>query len=792
MEKQKIIINGNEFEFEPDETILGVSRRNQIDIPTLCYLKDTIPTGACRICVVEVEGARTLLPSCTTPASNNMVVKTESPKVIEARREVLDMMLSSGNHNCSIGSTGDKDWSSFQYNVQKYQGATELCPVWGDCQLQDLAYRYQVIGTIHPAPEDQYPKEMANPYIIRDFSRCILCGRCVQACTQIQVNNAIHFGYRGKQAKIVATGDKPLAESDCVFCGECIRVCPVGALVVKDAPNNLRSEETSKIRTTCTYCGTGCQLYLHTHDNRVVNVTGVEDIMPNKGSLCRRGRFGYDFIFSEDRIRHPMIKKNGKLSETTWDDALKQVVDKLTGVQTQHGPDSIGVITSTRMTNEENYLAGKFTRSVLKSNNIDYRLALSSTMAPLAEAFGDSAMTNSIADIESADVILVAGSNTTETNPVISAAIKRAASFKESQLILVDPDEITLGKFADLWLKPKPGKDLDLINGMIHVIIQENLYDKNFVETRTEAFNDLKKAVEKYTPSHVEEVTGIPAQEIIDAAKCYASAKQAGIFYGSGITQQVAGVDSIISLANLAMLCGNMGIPGGGVNPLCRQSNVQGTSDMGGLPHVFSGYQPVTDPVAVSRMEAAWGATGLSTKPGMTASEMIQAAADGKLKAMIIMSDALSADDSDLNEAVQSLSKLEFLVVTGMFLTETVKCADVILPAASFAEKDGTFTSTERRVQRVRKAINLYENVWPEGKIISEIATRMGTPMSYDNPESVFNEMQKVTPTYGGITYERIYKTGLQWPCPDTSHPGTPIMYTDQFTRGKGLFQVIT
>jgi len=790
-QKPKIIINGNEFHFEPDETILSVSHRNQTDIPTLCYLKGTIPTGACRICVVEVEGARTLLPACTTPAANNMVVHTESPKVIRARRDVLDLMLSSGNHNCSIGSTGEKNWTDFQRNVQQYQGNVELCPVWGDCQLQDLAYRYQVFGKNHPETESLYPKEMANPYIIRDFSRCILCGRCVQTCTQIQVNNAIHFGYRGEAAKIVAKGDKPLAESDCVFCGECVQVCPVGALVVKNARNNLRSADTHKVRTTCTYCGTGCQLYLYLQDNRVVNITGAEDILPNNGSLCVRGRFGYDFISSSDRLTKPLLKKNGNFTEITWDDALKQIADKLSSIKNQHGPDSIGVITSTRMTNEENYLASKFTRTVLKTNNIDNRLGQSSTLIPLAEAFGDGAMTNDIGDIESANVILVAGSNTTETNPVISSAIKRAASFKDTQLIVVDPDPIKLTEFADIWLKPKPDTDVAWINGLMHVIIQENLYDKTFVENRTEAFNDLKKTVEKFTPVHVEGITGIAAQAITHAAKCYAGAKTASIFYGAGITQQVKGENNVAALANLAMLCGNIGIKGGGVNPLCRQSNIQGASDMGGLPHVFSGNQPVTDPEAVKRMESAWKATGLPTKPGLTASQMMQAAASGKLKAMVVMSDALSLDDPDLNQEIEALSKCDFLVVLGMFLTETAKCADIILPTTCFAEKEGTFTNTERRVQRVRKAIDPPENVKPEGKIICDIATGMGTPMSYENPESVFNEMRKVTPSYGGITYDRIKQTGLQWPCPDAAHPGTPILYIDQFTRGKGLFHPV-
>ena len=302
-QQNKITINGHDFIFEPDETILSVAQRNSIDIPTLCYLKRTIPTGACRICVVEVKGARSLLPACSTPASNNMFVQTESPPVIEARRLILQLLLSSGNHNCAIRGSDGKDWTQFQLNVQKDDGSGELCPVWGDCRLQDLAYRYQVNGDKFPETLVRYPMETVNPLIIRDFSRCILCGRCVQACNEVQVNNAISIGYRGASTKIIAAGDRPLKDSDCVFCGECVQACPVGALVEKDARYKVRHWETGKVQTTCSYCGVGCQLYLHVKDNKIVKVTGVDEVPPNFGSLCVKGRFGYDFINSPSALQ---------------------------------------------------------------------------------------------------------------------------------------------------------------------------------------------------------------------------------------------------------------------------------------------------------------------------------------------------------------------------------------------------------------------------------------------------------------------------------------------------------
>lgn len=370
-DQSTITINGNPLTFEAGETILDVARRNFIDIPTLCHLKGATPTGACRICMVEVERARTLLPACATPAADNMVVLTESPKVIEARRLMLQLMLSSGNHNCAVRGSDNKDWTRFQLGVHRDDNSSELCPVWGDCRLQDLAYRYQVSGEGFDATSTQYPMETVNPFIVRDFSRCIQCGRCVQACNDIQVNNAINFGYRGSEAKIVAAGDRPLKDSDCVFCGECVQACPVGALVEKDVRYKVRHWDSRKVRTTCSYCGVGCQLELHVQDNEVVKVDGV-DVAPNNGSLCVKGRFGFNFVNSPERLTTPKIKENGTFRDATWDEALDLVAQKLGTIKDAHGSDSIGVLTSARVTNEENYIAHKFTRAVLKTNNIDH------------------------------------------------------------------------------------------------------------------------------------------------------------------------------------------------------------------------------------------------------------------------------------------------------------------------------------------------------------------------------------------------------------------------------------
>ena len=412
-------------------------------------------------------------------------------------------------------------------------------------------------------------------------------------------------------------------------------------------------------------------------------------------------------------------------------------------------------------------------------------------MAGLAAAFGSGAMTNTIADIEDADVILITGSNTTENHPVISSVVKRAVTLKGKKLIVVDPRRIRITRYADKWLRQNLGTDVAWINGLMHVIVKEGLHAKAFIESRTEGFDDLQKIIEKYSPDYVEQITGIPAQEIIDAARLYAKADRGCILYCMGITQHTTGTDNVKSLANLAMLCGNMGMAGGGVNPLRGQNNVQGACDMGGLPDVYSGYQKVVDPEARRRMAEAWQVDLLPDQPGMKATQMIPAAHDGTLKALYVIGENPLVSDPDVNHAEKSLNNLDFLVVQDIFLTETARLADVVLPSACFAEKDGTFANTERRVQRVRKAVEPPGQAWDDWKIISEIATRIGYPMAYENSRQIMEEISAVTPSYAGISYARIEYEGIHWPCPTAEHPGTPILHRDQFSRGKGLFHAI-
>ncbi len=412
-------------------------------------------------------------------------------------------------------------------------------------------------------------------------------------------------------------------------------------------------------------------------------------------------------------------------------------------------------------------------------------------MAGLAAAFGSGAMTNTIADIETADVILITGSNTTENHPVISTFIKRAVKFKGARVILIDPRRIKLAEFSEFWLRPNLGTDVAWINGMMHVIIKENLHAQSFIDSRTEGFEELRKSVEKYTPEFVEGITGIPSDTLIAAARLFGKARVGSIVYCMGITQHTTGTDNVKGLANLSMLCGYLGKPGGGVNPLRGQNNVQGACDMGGLPNVFTGYQPVTDPAIVQKMEKAWGVTGLSTKPGLKATEMMIEAEEGDVKALYVVGENPLISDANLNHAKKALKNLDFLVVQDIFLTETAQVADVVLPSCCYAEKEGTFSNTERRVQRVRKAVEAPGQARDDWWIAAQLSQRLGFPMPYADSKAIFEEIRQVTPSYAGLTYERLENGGLHWPCPTVDHPGTPILHTQQFTRGKGKFHVL-
>lgn len=760
-----LIIDQQKISVPEGTSILEAARTAGIEIPNLCYDPELTVVGACRLCVVEVEGARNLVAACSTAVTEGMVVQTDSPAVVGARRGIIDLLLANHPRDCMT------------------------CQKFGNCKLAGYAYLYGVRKSSFTGEKRNEAVDTGNPCIERDMNKCMLCGKCVRVCAEVQGRHVVDFSFRGFGTKIATAFDTSLRQSDCVSCGSYVALCPTGALTETMMKGRGRTWEVKKVRTTCPYCGCGCNFDLNVKDNQVIGVTSNPDSPVNGRHLCVKGRFGYDFIHSPERLTDPLIKENGEFKKVSWQRAIDFVAERLAEIRQQHGCDALAVLSSARCTNEENYLLNKFTRAVLGTNNIDHcaRLCHASTVAGLALAYGSGAMTNSIKEIRDVDFILVIGSNTTETHPIISLEIRKALK-NGAQLAVADPRKIELTGLADFHLQLRPGTNVALLNGLINVIITENLWDQDFVDKRTEDFNAMRETALKYSPEYVAGITGVDAELIRQAARAYAGAKNASIFYTMGITQHSSGTNNVLAIANLAMLCGQLGKPGSGVNPLRGQNNVQGACDMGALPNVFPGYQPVADPANVQKFSQAWG-TAVPGKVGLTVGEMMDEALKGNIKGMYIMGENPMLSDPDINHGQKALENLEFLVVQDIFLTETARLADVVLPGTSFAEKDGTFTNTERRVQRVRKAIDPVGNAKPDWQIICTLAEKMGCrQMQYTHPAEVMAEIARLTPVYGGISYDRLVGQGLQWPCPDMNHPGTPYLHKDKFTRGPGKF----
>jgi formate dehydrogenase alpha subunit len=544
-----------------------------------------------------------------------------------------------------------------------------------------------------------------------------------------------------------------------------------------------------KISTICPYCGCGCGLYLHVENDVITGVTPSRNHPVNKGSLCVKGWNCFEFVQHPERLQYPLIKKNGSFKRASWDGALDYIAKKFSRLIGSYGPDSIGVLSSAKCTNEENYLMMKFARAGLGSNNIDHcaRLCHSSTVGGLAKAFGSGAMTNSISEIANAKVLFVIGSNTTEQHPMIAMHMLDAVN-KGAFLIVADPRKNMIAELAQLHLKQRSGTDVALLNSITNVIIHEGLVDIAFIKRRTENFNEFEKVIKLYPPEIGESITGVPADDIRRAARLYATENRSMLFFAMGITQHTTGVDNVRACANLTMLTAHVGHAISGLNPLRGQNNVQGSCDMGALPEVYSGYQRVRDITTRKKFEAAWGA-GLPQKPGLTLIEMLKASLKNELKAMYIMGENPVISDPDAKHTIKALKKLKLLVVQDIFMTETANLADVVLPAASFAEKDGTFTNTDRRVQKIRKVIEPIGEARPDWMIICDLSKKMGYGMDYKAPYEIMEEIALLTPSYRGILHHRLDEGfGLQWPCTDVQHTGTPFLHRKKFIRGLGSF----
>ena len=782
MKNIRLTIDGQEFCVPAGATVLEAARKAGIYVPTLCHDPHLKPYGACRLCIVQIDGLRGLPTACTTPVQEGMVVVTETEEIQRIRRGIVELAIADHPSDCL---------TCFKSN---------------ECELLSVA-RYlgvenQSIDRLR-RPAKAVPLDISNAAFDFDPNKCILCGKCIRVCDEIQGLGAIDFAGRGYHARVSTFAGKRWADSICQTCGECVERCPTGALI----PKNLVTPQR-EVKTLCPFCGVGCTIHVGIRGNRIVKARGDVESPISQGGLCVKGRFGLDFVNHSERLTHPLIRKEGVprsiraeavtdisdiFRKATWDEALDLVAQRLKEIRDTEGGGALGVLSSAKCTNEENYLLQKFARAVLATHNVDHcaRLCHASTVVAALAAFGDGAMSNSISDIARAESILVIGSNTTECHPIIARRIKRNVRENGARLIVADPRATELAQAAELHLNQRPGTDVALLNGLMHAIIAGRWHDAQFIRQRCEGFESFQDSLEPYPPETVESISGVSAQKIRQAAEIFGRASTAVVVYGMGITQHTTGVDNVKSIANLLMLTGNMGREGTGFSPLRGQNNVQGACDMGALPNVYPGYQKVGDPPAQAKFSKAWGVE-LNGNPGLPLTVMVAAADRQELQGMYIMGETPLMSEPDLDHARRALGKLQFLAVQDIFPTETALLADVILPAASFAEKDGTFTNTERRVQLLRRALQPPGTARQDWQIIADIAKRLGYSMPYASSAAIMAEIAELTPIYGGMLHSRLDRAGgLQWPCWDDTHAGTPRLHADRFTRGKGKFHAV-
>ncbi|MDC7713673.1 formate dehydrogenase subunit alpha [Vogesella sp. LYT5W] len=770
-------IDGQQVTVPEGTSLMRAAAEAGTMVPKLCATDSLEPFGSCRLCLVEIDGRRGFPASCTTPAEAGMVVRTQSDKLQSLRKGVMELYISDHPLDCLT------------------------CAANGDCELQDMAgvtglreVRYGLAGENHLDSK----KDESNPYFSYDPAKCIVCNRCVRACEETQGTFALTISGRGFESRVSPGQDQPFMESECVSCGACVDACPTATLQEKSVIQ-FGQPEHSKI-TTCAYCGVGCGFKAEMKGNQVVRMTPWKDGKANEGHACVKGRFAWGYATHPDRITKPMIRSKitDPWREVSWDEAINYAASEFKRLQAKYGKDSIGGITSSRCTNEETYLVQKLIRAGFGNNNVDTcaRVCHSPTGYGLGQTLGTSAGTQTFKSVEQSDVILVIGANPTDAHPVFGSRMKKRLR-EGAKLIVIDPRKIDLINSphiqADFHLPLKPGTNVAMITALAHVIVTEGLLADEFIAERCEekSFHDWKDFVSKpeNSPEATADITGVPAELVRGAARLYATGGNAAIYYGLGVTEHSQGSTMVIGIANLAMATGNVGREGVGVNPLRGQNNVQGSCDMGSFPHELPGYRHISDTTTRQLFEQAWGVT-LDPEPGLRIPNMFDAALSGSFMGLYCEGEDIVQSDPNTQHVTAALSAMECIVVQDIFLNETAKYAHVFLPGSSFLEKDGTFTNAERRISRVRQVMKPLAK-YADWEVTQLLANALGLKMDYSHPSQIMAEIASLTPSFAGVSYEKIDKLGsVQWPCNDDAPDGTPTMHIDGFVRGKGKFFV--
>jgi formate dehydrogenase major subunit len=780
-----LTIDGRDVTVADGTTIWDAARQHGIDIPVLCHNPRLRPVGVCRLCVVDV-GSRVLTASCVRPCENGMKVQTNSERVEKQRKVLTELLVADHPTPCERERTT------------------------GDCELEALGRKYGIQAHgVQSAGSRCH--DLSSPVIAVDHAACILCDRCIRGCDEVQSNEVIGRSGKGHATRIAFDLNQPMGHSSCVSCGECAAVCPTGALTNKPITLPLvPRSQTTAVESVCPYCGVGCAITYHVKDRHVVWAEG-RDSPVNHGRLCVKGRYGWDYATHNQRLTRPLIRRSecypkGPLSpevqgghsdsrrsvadydvvlrafrEATWDEALDLVARRLGEIKAKHGSGALAGFGSAKCSNEEAYLFQKLIRATLGTNNVDHctRLCHASSVAALSEGIGSSAVTDVFGDARLADVLLLTGTNTTSNHPVAATFFKEAVK-RGARMIVIDPRRPTIADFATWYCRLRPGSDVAFYNAVMHVLVRDGLVNEAFIRERTENFEALRDLVADYPPKRVAAVCGISADTIEAVARAIGTARNMMIFWGMGISQHVHGTNNARCLIALCLLTGNIGRPGAGLHPLRGQNNVQGASDAGLIPMTYPDYQPVRAEAVRKKFEAAWGVP-LDPKPGLTVVEIIRGALEGRVLGMYMLGENPFLSDPNINKVRKALAHLEFLAVQEIFLTETAEFADVILPASSFFEKTGTYTSTDRRVQIGRPALDPPGEARLDWQVICDISTRLGYPMRYSSPQEVFAEFAALTTSYQGLTYERLGRTGKIWPCPDPDSDGQTVLFGDGF-----------